>query len=145
MQKTASSVALFLSVLVCTAAILAAQYFVFMPMLQKATGTDQLTTPVKTVTALQDYLPADKTLEPCSTYADGRSLSLDTTCVIAPTETIQTYSAIKIWSYAEQDWINPPNYTQAGERTLISAAEYQPGLPGPIILSCPWGCTIGYP
>ncbi len=140
-----SSLALFISVALCGALILAAQYFIFMPMLDDAKATNQLSGPATTINLLQPYLPTDKKIQNCKDIADGRSLPSDTTCLIAPDEAFQSYSAVKVWSYTEKNWVNPPGYIEAGQRTVVNPAEYQPGLPAPVILNCPWGCTLGYP
>ncbi len=140
-----TSLALCVSVAICAVLILGAQYFVFMPMLDDAKASNQLSAPATTLSLFQEYLPTDKNLQLCNEIADGRSLPAETTCIVAPSEVIQTFSAIKVWSYSDQLWLNPPNYTEAGERTLIDPTEYQANLPGPVIISCPWGCTLGYP
>jgi hypothetical protein len=139
-----SSFGLALSVAICTLAIIIVQYFYFVPMKQDSQSTSAASTSVSQ-SIINSFLPTDRNLVSCKSIADGRSIEPNTTCVVNPNETIQTFSAVKIWSYKDQYWVDPPGYTGAGTRTLINPPETQSTVTAPIILTCPWGCTLGYP
>ncbi len=139
-----STAGLAISVLICTIAIVVTQYFFFLPSKENSQSPMAASTATKQ-SIITSLLPTDRDLVPCKSIADGRSIEPNTTCVVNPRETIQTYSAVKIWSYRDQAWVDPPGYTMAGTRTLINPPEDQSVTTAPVILTCPWGCTLGYP
>lgn len=146
-KEVISSIALLISVVICTFAILGFQYFWYLPLIAQTRSqiTVVETQPGIGAGPFASFLPKNFTGGLCHDLADGQSIPVDTMCIIKPGEVMQTYSAVKIWSYKQLDWINVPNAGTAGERTLLKADDLGGSTGGPIILTCPWGCTLGYP
>ncbi len=145
-KEVVPSLFLLFSVVLCTFAILAFQYFYYLPLIQQSrTQLSQIEPTQGGPGPLAGFLPEKYQAGLCNDIADGRSVPPDTMCIIKPGEVIQTFSAVKVWNYRDKYWMDPPGYVQAGERTLIDANEIGGLTMGPVLLSCPWGCTLGYP
>lgn len=147
MKEIVPSWALLVSVLVCAFAILFFQYFYYLPLLEqnRGSGGGVIAGETGDIGLLSEYLPDDYNAVLCNDIADGRSVAPNTMCVIKPGEKLQTFAAIKVWNYRDRYWMEPPGYVQAGELTILDGSVLGGATLSPTLLSCPWGCTLGYP
>lgn len=146
-KEVISSIALLVSVVICTFAILGFQYFWYLPLINQSRQTIAVTESQPGIGAgpFAQFLPENYSGGLCHDIADGRSIPAGTMCIIKPGEIMQTYSAVKIWNYKDHYWMDPPGTGGAGERTLLDGNALGGTTSSPVVLSCPWGCTLGYP
>lgn len=134
----------FLSVLLSLLIMFCAQYYYFLPQIEKMVSSDASdSAEVVVFDTLKEFLPKVKDLKQCSELIDGKQIQAGTACIMQPNKIIQTYSAIKIWNYADKEWQDLPD-NEAGKQTILNPIEMQSSFMSPLILSCPWGCTLGY-
>ncbi len=57
---------------------------------------------------------------------------------------VLTNSDILVWSYSENKYIEPVGTGDAAIPTIIRPNDTELGAYYPVIVKCPWGCTLGY-
>ena len=143
-KKPNNSLHLLVSVILCVSIILFTQFFIFIPKTKDIKPINTFDSNLSDYAEVLKFFPPQVRILDCSNLVTGESIEQNTTCVIKPKDIIQTYSAVKIWNYTTQSWETPPENVP-GEKTILDQEKLQDIVRGPVIMTCPWGCTMGYP
>lgn len=81
---------------------------------------------------------------PCGDYIGSVTIPENTTCIYDGVRDLQTYSDIQVWSYSEKNWVEPYGVGDPKIKTIIKPNDTVLGAYYPIVIRCPWGCTLGY-
>jgi hypothetical protein len=88
---------------------------------------------------------APEDTKPCQDWI-GTNIPLDEkdVCFYDGDRDVQTNSDILVWSYSEKKWIEPVGTGDPKVATIIRPNDTELGIYYPVIIKCPWGCTLGY-
>ena len=80
----------------------------------------------------------------CADLISQGAISTGTICQYNGTKTIQSFSDLQVWNFANQQWVNVEGIGNPYVIKYLKSGsdQYNPTLP--ILIRCTWGCTLGF-
>lgn len=92
---------------------------------------------------LSNKAPEDT--KPCTEWVGtGTSIPNEEICFYDGIKDIQTYADVQVWSYSDNKWVEPVGTGNPEVKTVLRPNNTELGYYYPIVIKCPWGCTLGY-